>query len=210
MKPAVREAYLNYDLSQMDFGILMNAFNEAREIDEGIFVEFGTGMGVAGRMMIPQLKDEWFYTVDPFKPYGKGDIDPWEGINQNMLKGADFYLKEEDTTINTLSEMAAEAGCNFVHERMADYEFIHRTNEKFKFVYVDSDHTFQHVQHLCRIMILNNLIVDGGMIVFDDVSCYDHGTVDGFLRRNNYIKVEQGDFKISYRRGLDNALGFFV
>ena len=63
MKPAVREAYLNYDLSQMDFGILMDAFNEAREIDEGIFVEFGTGMGVAGRMMIPQLKDEWFYTV---------------------------------------------------------------------------------------------------------------------------------------------------
>tara|TARA_S200000501_G_scaffold366396_1_gene401090 strand:- start:2124 stop:2765 length:642 start_codon:yes stop_codon:yes gene_type:complete len=213
MKTSVRDTYLNFDHSNMDFGILMNAVDEARLLEEGVFVEFGTGMGVAGRLIIPHLSGEWFYTVDPYEPYegnAVGDIDPWEGVNQNMLKGEDFYLKRKEDTVKSLSKIAETAGCNFIYYDMADYEFIHSSNERFKFVYVDSLHTLNHVQHLCRIMILHNKIVDGGMLVFDDVSCYDHSVVDEFLIKNNYTKEEEGDFKISYRRGLDNAPGFFV
>ena len=87
MKTSVRDTYLNFDHSNMDFGILMNAVDEARLLEEGVFVEFGTGMGVAGRLIIPHLSGEWFYTVDPYEPYegnAVGDIDPREGVNQNM------------------------------------------------------------------------------------------------------------------------------
>ena len=48
------------------------------------------------------------------------------------------------------------------------------------------------------------------VIVYDDISCYEHDTVYFYLKQNDYACVGRGDFKAVYIKGLDNASGFFV
>ena len=93
---------------------------------------------------------------------------------------------------------------------MTDTAFIRQSNERFKFVYVDSDHTLDHVMKVTNLLVQLDKVVDGGVIVYDDISCYDHDPVDFYLKKNDYACVGRGDFKAVYIRGLDNASGFFV
>lgn len=187
-----------------------SALEKALAVDEGVVVEFGTGRGVAGRLMMPMLHGQWYYTVDPYAPYGTGDIDPWESVNQHQKKGDDFYIQGKEATLELLSDLADKVGCNFKHMDMTDTAFIRESNERFKFVYVDSDHTLKHVMKTTNLLVTLDKIVDGGIIVYDDISCYEHDTVDGYLKGKGFACVGRGDFKAVYIKGLDNASGFFV
>ena len=196
----------------MEFDKLYSALKKALMLDEGIIVEFGTGRGVAGQVMMPFLHRQWYYTVDPYLPYGKAaDIDPYprESVSQHngcdddfYIQGKDFYIQGKEATLKILNELADKVGCNFKHMDMADTKFIRHSNESFKFVYVDSNHTLLHVMEVSQLLIDCDKIVDGGVIVYDDISCYDHDTVDFYLKRNNYACVDRGDFKAVYIRNL--------
>jgi hypothetical protein len=61
-----------------------------------------------------------------------------------------------------------------------------------------------------NLLVTLDKIVDGGIIVYDDISCYEHDTVDGYLKGKGFACVGRGDFKAVYIKGLDNASGFFV
>ena len=210
MKNSIRDIYLTFNHGAMEFGKLHSALEKALAVDEGVVVEFGTGRGVAGRLMMPMLHGQWYYTVDPYAPYSKGDIDPWESVNQHQRHGDDFYIQGKEATLETLSELADKVGCNFKHMDMTDTAFIRESNEKFKFVYVDSDHSLSHVMKVTNLLVQLDKVVDGGVIVYDDISCYEHDTVDFYLRKNDYACVGRGDFKAVYIRGLDNASGFLI
>ena len=100
MKNSVRDIYLTFNHGAMEFGKLHSALEKALMVDEGVIVEFGTGRGVAGRLMMPMLHGQWYYTVDPYAPYSKGDIDPWESVNQHQKKGDDFYIQGKEIPQN--------------------------------------------------------------------------------------------------------------
>ena len=64
MKNSVRDIYLTFNHSAMEFGKLHSALEKSLMVDEGVIVEFGTGRGVAGRLMMPMLHGQWYYTVE--------------------------------------------------------------------------------------------------------------------------------------------------
>jgi len=210
MKDSVRDIYLTFNHGAMEFGKLHSALEKALMVDEGVVVEFGTGRGVAGRFMMPMLSGQKYYTVDPYAPYNKGDIDPWESVNQHQIKGDDFYIQGKEATIELLTDLADKVGCNFEYVDMSDTAFIRNTNEKFKFVYVDSDHSLEHVTKVTNLLVQLDKVVDGGVIVYDDVSCYQHDIIDFYLKQRDFVCVGRGDFKAVYIKGLDNASGFLV
>ena len=115
-----------------------------------------------------------------------------------MMKADDFYIQGKDSTLETLKHIAEMTGCEFYHMDMADSEFIKKTNQKFRYVYVDSEHTLEHVKLISSLLVSLDKVVDGGVVIFDDVSCYDHSIIDSYMIKNGYEKMRDTDFKVSY------------
>ncbi|MBL9116938.1 MAG: class I SAM-dependent methyltransferase [Verrucomicrobiaceae bacterium] len=57
-----------------------------------------------------------------------------------------------------------------------------RANKKFVLVYIDGSHLFEHV--MSDFMLADQLLIDGGILAFDDSSCDHVAKVVAFVRAN--------------------------
>lgn len=200
MKESTKEIYLSFDHDRMDFDILINAVNETKDLF-GVIIECGTGKAVGTRMIIEALSntDTKFYSVDNYPLYKGGDINPYEGASHPLMHDGEFYRVAKDRTLEQLDRFSKAVQCNFEQVNQDDVYFCKYTEEDVKLAFIDSEHTLEHVLKLA--VHLAPKVIEGGMLVFDDIQCYDHSVVDEFLYHQGFDVVEIGDFKISYRRG---------
>ena len=200
MKDCTKEIYLKFDHERMDFHVLQNAVEEVKELPEGVVVECGTGKGIGTRMIIHGLADTnvKFYSVDPYPKYKGGDVNPYSDLDHPLFHDGEFYREAKDRTIETLNGLSKLRNVDFEQVNQDDRYFLLENEEDIRLAFVDSVHTLKHVFSLA-VAIIPKVIV-GGIVVFDDVQCYDHTKVDQLMYDNNFDVVENTDFKISYRR----------
>lgn len=200
MKESTKQIYRSYDHDQMNFDILINAVNETKDL-YGVVIECGTGKGVGTKMIIEALSntETKFYSVDNYPLYKGGDINPYEGATHPLMHDGEFYRVTKDRTLEQLNRRAKAFHCHFVQINQDDIYFCKKTKDEVKLAFIDSEHSLEHVIKLA--VHLTPKVVEGGMMVFDDVQCYDHSIVDEFMYHQGFDIAQVGDFKISYRRG---------
>ena len=63
-----------------------------------------------------------------------------------------FYIQGKEATLELLSELIDKVVAPSIMD-MTDTAFIRQSNEKFKFVYVDSDHSLTHVMKVTNLLV---------------------------------------------------------
>lgn len=194
-----------------DYHVITNAV-EIASATPGLFMEIGTRLGgstkyIIDAMIAADTPNNHLVCIDPY-----GDLPYEEEDNLWINYNYDNHMKA--TAQRDLYNYVFDKPINLHFFILDDQEYFYRYHdgipvysnggkyllEKYAFVYFDGPHSTHSVMAEIQFFMTNNRINSGTVFVFDDVKKYNHDYIDEYLNKNYFEKIEETEFKISYRK----------
>ncbi|MGV7234721.1 MAG: class I SAM-dependent methyltransferase [Nitrosomonadaceae bacterium] len=192
-----------------DYDLITRAIQAIPENKNGMTCEIGLRQGGGTRFIMDALAKSSL----PFKvhvavdPYGNIVYARKEGVDRRM----DYTNHMRDESLGYIYQYAMKVGINFVFINLEDTEFFNRYSDGVP-VYSDNKHLLSeyifvhfdgpHQLHLIvnEFVWFNERMTTGSTIVFDDVSGYDHDTVEKDILKAGWNLLEKTPRKASYQK----------
>lgn len=202
---------MDYNILQTDsraYHILYNAASNIKDVD-GLVLEIGTRRGGSCKTIIDGLKSvEDFRTVILCDPYGNIEYNP---MDRQLGVRLDYTNNMRNETIPTLLDYGYKAGMNMLFFNMEDIEFMSRFRDgvpiysqykivenTYALVFFDGPHDTPSIRNEVDYFAPRTVI--GSRFVFDDLSYYNHASIETQLDEYGFVLVEKEDPKASYVR----------
>lgn len=192
----------------LEYEILIDAVNNIKDVS-GFTCEIGVREGGSTKIIIDTLKatnqNKIHIAIDPY-----GDIPYW--TTQTCQATCGYHNSMKRTMLAELYAYCLNIDQEVLYFPLESYEFCKRFSDgvpvynngkhlinQYALAFIDGSHKLEDV--LAEFSWFEQRIAKGGYIVFDDIHIYPHiERLDNIIMSSGYVKMKQGNNKISYKR----------
>lgn len=195
------------------------ACNEIKNV-EGLVLEIGTrlGAGIFNAMEAcaanDDAKNRVFIGVDPYGgiAYKHGERSAAACKGEQIQSSTGFDLGMMNTFLANIYLYCEDQNLHYNHYTLEDSEFMRiykdgvtiytdckKIINEYALIIVDGPHDIESVKS--ETIFFKDRLNSGGVLVYDDVTDYDHQLIDDILiKEDNFVRLVSGSRKITYKK----------
>lgn len=174
---------------------------------EGVSLEIGLRRGGGTKLIMENLKTERkiHVAIDPY-----GNL-PYANYENRDIARKNYSNEMRNESLSDLYLLSEKLKVNFIFFNLSDTDFFNRFSEgipiydeertlinNYCFVHFDGPHTTDVVMN--EFNFINDRTTKGSVLVFDDISHYDHDHIEDHIINNNWKLIKKKKHKAVYTK----------
>jgi len=200
----------SFDTDGENYEVLYDAAQRIVNI-KGMTCEIGVRAGGSSKVIIDGIMasgPKGIRTHVAIDPYGSLDYK----YNDTEVIADAYENKYRDIAIPALFRYCVNSKVNFQFYQMTDTQFMKRFADgvpvylsgkeyllnNYALVYFDGPHATEDVMN--ETVFFNERALKGSVFIYDDVSFYEHGKIENYLKKNRWKPIVGTSTKFSYTK----------